>query len=1034
MSFTRNSKLRAVLLGGASWLAAGAVQAQTPPAAGSEPTAIDDVVVTGSRIRRDTIDTPTPVVTLGSEDLRESGDTELSETLADLPALSSTINDSTVAGNVQNSGLSSIQLRNLGDNRTLVLVDGRRAVSNSANGNRVSLSTIPSDFVDRVEVITGGASSVYGSDAVAGVVNIITESSQTGLRLNARAGVTEEGDGEETTYNLTWGNRFNERRGYFLVSGTYDRDGGVRAVDRDWAIRGVDYDYDEAAGINEIDTIYVNEDGEPTSGNQPANLVTPAGYLDRSGATPGGVFYGGSSSRDRFYIGQTLVPLGPDVQTGGTVNVGTRDDGNTGYFLPNRDGYNQREGRSLILPRERYLLAMKADYDLSDNVSLFGQIQYSQVETEEVREPIGIAHDTTYQIIDQATGEFSEHDFGRIACRRETGSSAGPCNPFVPDEIRRDVSTSGAGVGWERRFVEVGDRITENDRRTVRSWAGLRGDLSSGWQWEASVGYGRYEQDQVRRNQVNAVNLIQGLDATVVNGEIVCSDPSDGCVPVNLFGEGSITPEAADFIRADLEQNATIEQTNFQAFASGDLWQLPAGPVGAAFGVEYRKDSMNLTGNLLQQFGGTTDNMVPNYSGSISVKEAFGEVSVPLLRDRPGFELLSLDASVRVADYDIENVGTVFSYRAGLQWAPVSDLRFRAQFARAQRAPDLTELYSPPRGDFDSVSDLCDGVTPISTGRIAANCLAEPGVQAAFAEMAAEGDPLVFEQSGSGIYSPNAGNLDLEEETADTITIGAVLQPRFLSGLTLAVDWYDIQIEDAITAYGNQEILVECYDSDLAVADNPFCADVSRNPNTGQISEVLQRQFNLAGYRTSGVDVAVQYRFDLEDRFGVPGQWDLRYDGTHITRQENSFEGLTGLVVTDQKGDLSAGSFEYRGRASLRWSHDNLRLRWTTTYLGDILDSRFRLEQYEQLLQTVPDAEFPMFLAIDGVFEHDIYAAYDFAVSGTEVRLYGGVKNVFNDISPFLPTGDVFSGRLTNYNNAYDTAGRRFYIGLTVDF
>lgn len=996
-----------------------------------EEAAGDEVVVTGSRVARSTLDTPAPVVTVSRDDLAESGDTELSETLAELPSVSSSLNDSAVTGNVQNSGLSSIQLRNLGDNRTLVLVDGRRTVSNSANANRVSLSTIPSDFIERVEIVTGGTSSVYGSDAVAGVVNIITETNQQGFRLGARAGVSERGDGQEMTFTGSFGTRFAEDRGYFLVSGTYDRDDGIRAADRDWAIAEFDFDYDEAAGINEIDTLYLNG-GVPTSGNQPSSTFPPNVARDLSGNTPGGVFYGQSSSRDRFYIGSTLVPLGPDVQTGGVVPPNTSDNGNAGFFLPNRDGYNQRTGRDLVLPRTRYLAAAKLNFDFSDSLSAFAQVQYSRVESTETREPIGIGFESTFQTIDPVTGVATERAIGRIPCRR-----TGACNPFVPAVIRSDFSNSTAGVAWDRRFVEVGDQITENVRETVRSWAGLRGDLGGSWNWEASAGFGQFRQDQMRRNEINGVNLIEGLNAELgpdgLPRCISAAARAAGCVPVNLFGAGSITPEAADYIRADLAQEAVVRQYTAQAFVTGDLFTLPAGPVRVAVGTEFRKDEQELRGDLASQLGGTTGNPVPNFSGSIRAIEGYGEISVPLLANVPGAHLLTLDASARVGNYDIAQVGTVFSYRAGLQWAPVPDLRFRAQYARAQRAPDLTELFSPPRGDFDTVTDLCDGVTPTTAGRIAANCRANPGIQALFAQQIADGDPQLFEQDGSSVYSPNAGNLALKEETADTFTVGAVIAPRFVPGLTIAVDYYDIRVKDAISSYANEDILIQCYDSDLPAADNPFCGDVRRNASNGQISELLQRQFNLSSLRSSGIDVAVQYRFSLEDAIGVPGRFDIRYDGTHNLKQESRFEGLAGTVVTDQRGDLSAGSFKYRARGSLAWQSGGVRLRWTTTYLGSTYDSLFRLNQYRALLATNPNAEYPMFLKIDGVFEHDIYASFE-TKGDRKMRFYAGVNNLFDRTSPFLPTGDVFSGRLTNYNGAYDVAGRRFYVGTRVDF
>ena len=1008
---------------------------QATPPQDDAPPAAGEVTVTGSRIARDVQDAPTPTLTLTSEDVREAGDNELSETLADIPSLSSTTNEATVAGNVQNSGLSAIQLRNLGDNRTLVLIDGRRTVSNSGIGNRVSISTIPSDFIDRVEIITGGASSVYGSDAVAGVVNIITESRQRGFKVNARMGVTQDGDGQERTFNASWGTRFADRRGYFLVSGTYDQDDGIRATDREYATRPVGYSYDFTTGQNLFDTVY-NVGGVPTSGQQPLSTFPPNVFSDLSSFIPGGVFSGASAARDRFYRNGALVPLGPDVQTGLAVPIGTSDNGNTGYFLPNRDGFNQRTGRSLILPRTRYLGAAKLNFDFTDGLTGFAQVQYSQIKSAETREAIGVGFDSTYQVTDAVTGASSEVAFGRIPCRRATGTGAGACNPFVPAEIRADAPTTGTGIAWDRRFNEVGGQITLNDRETIRSWAGLRGDLSPRWQFEATVGYGQYRQKQLRENDIIGANLTNALNAEVgPDGAIRCVSATAraaGCVPINIFGEGSITPAAANYIRATLRQDLTIRQYTGQAFVTGKLFELPAGPVGVAFGGEYRRDSQDLRGDTFSQLGGTTGNQVPNFGGAIEVVEGYGEVTVPLLRDAPFAYSLSVDGSARGARYNIDQVGTVFSFRGGAQWAPVQDLRFRAQYARAQRAPDIAELYSPPRGNFEAATDVCSGVTPTTAGRLAAGCRADPGIQALFASQAASMQTQIFTQGSATLYSPNGGNLNLTEETADTLTVGAVFNPTFIGGLTLAVDYYDIRIKDAIDAYSNTDLQLQCYDTDVARANNPFCADVTRNASNGQITQLVQRQVNLSSLDVSGIDVAFNYRFRL-DSIGLPGRFDIRYDGTHVLRQRTTFEGINGTVVNDNAGDLSAGSFKYRARGSLAWSSGPLRLRWTTIYYGKVDDSNSVEQRYRALLATLPGAEVPTYLNIDAVWQHDIYLALDAKAGGRTMRFYGGVRNLFDKVSPFLPTGTE-SGRLTNQNSAYDVAGRRFYVGATLTF
>lgn len=1009
--------------------ASGTVPAP-PPEAATVETPQEDLVVTGSRIRRGTIDTPTPIVTVTAEDLRESGDTEIGEALAELPAVTSQLNDATVTGNVQNSGLSAVQLRNLGDNRTLVLIDGRRTVSNSGNGNRVSLNTIPDSFIDRVEIITGGASSIYGSDAVAGVINIITETDRRGFNIRARHGITEEGDGREFNLDLSWGTRFADDRGRIFIAGEYEDEERIGTADREFSRRQVDYDYDD--GINEFDTFFISSTGIPSSGDQPASTFPPNVPRDLSSDTPGGVFYGASSARDRFFNELGLVPLGPDVQTGRPISIGTSDSGNSGYFLTNRDGYDFRLAADLITPRERYLIAGNLSFDVTDALELFAQAQFSRLETLETRSPEGIASDDVFPLIDPVTGRGSILIPGRIPCRRASGSGSGPCNPFVPDEIRRDVSTNGSGVFFSRRFVEVGNVLTENTRETLRTWAGARGEFSENWAWEVVGGYGEFDQGQFRRNELDIPRLRFALDAEAIpGGGVQCRSAearAAGCVPINLFGVGSITPEAADYVRVDLRQDLTVTQHTAQAFVTGELFQLPAGPLSVAFGGDYRKDEQELVGDEASVRGGTSANPVPNFGGSISAVEGFVEVSVPILKDQPFADQLSFDASARVADYDIDRVGTVFSYRAGLQWAPVEDLRFRAQLARAQRAPDLAELFSPPRGDFDSgVNDPCDEVTEDSTGVVAENCLAEPGIQMAIDE---EG---VFEQESTSIFSPNGGNPDLKEETADTITIGAVANPRFLPGLTVAVDYYNIQIEDAINSFGNNDILRQCYDSTVAREDNPFCGFIARNPNNGQLTEVVQLQFNLAGFDVEGIDVGVRYRTDL-DGIGLPGRLDLRYDATHLLKQDFIFEGLDGLEVDDQLGELTNRTFKYRARGSIGYSTDNMRLRYTATYFGKIRDSNELREEYLEELANNPNAEVPLFLNIGDVWEHDVYASFDVPVGeDREFTFFGGVNNLFDRVTPFLPTG-TSSGRQANLNTAYDIAGRRFYFGVELDF
>ncbi|WP_086933495.1 TonB-dependent receptor domain-containing protein [Agarilytica rhodophyticola] len=941
----------------------------------------EEVTVTGSRIKRDTFSTPMPMFSINKEDIISIGSNALTDVLLEVPSIVSGLSQTNTTTNLQNSGLSSVDLRNLDDNRTLVLIDGRRTVSNSANGNRVSLGTIPANFVERVEVITGGASAVYGSDAVAGVVNIITEKNHEGVEINARFGEGRDGAFDDKTFDISFGGKFNDNKGYVFASVNYDDESGIRAEDWDRALIQASWDYVD--GVNVFET---------ADGDQPARDLTVDQYADLSSDPDGGRFDGS--------------------------NFWYNDEGLQQDFVTNRDGFDFRADDDILIPRERLNAAIKIDYQFSDDLEAFFTTIYSKVDTDNLREPEGDDYNDPHTLFDPATGTSSLIQAGRIPID----------NPFAPQEIID--AESSRGIRWDRRFVEVGLQRTLNERETSRFWGGLRGTFANDWDWEASVGYGKYEQTQLRFNEINIVSLRQGLNAEVgPDGAIRCADANaraNGCVPVNLFGRGSITPEAADYIRADLGLTSEVEQINVLAYTTGTLFSLPAGPFDVVLGFEYREDEMDLTPDELNRFGGHSSNFVPAFDAKIDVSEVFAEASIPLIKNVPAIHDLNMDVSFRYADYSLDKVGGVTSFGTGIQWFPVQEFNVRASFNRALRAPDLTEAFSPPRGDSDSFDDICEGVTIDSVGVIANNCRSDAGVLANIQENGA------FEDESSSKFSPNAGNQDLVEESADTYTAGFVWQPSFIENLSLATDYYSIEIEDAIDSFSNAEILRQCYGSEDNFGDNNFfCQQITRDDD-GQIVTLVQREQNLDSLEVSGVDTTLRYNFELSS-IGLPGEYDLLYIHSHLIKHQQIGQGDDGLIIEDNKGELASGNFEDRSQLRLAWRYGNFRATWRVRYFGSINDDNDLEDDYREALANDPNAEKPFYLDIDSEVINDLFLSYRFDFAGARYRLFGGARNIFDNDGPFLPVGT--SGGADNHDNIYgNIRGRYVYAGINVRF
>ena len=953
-----------MLMGGVSAVAlllTGAVGAQEGTAS-AQASDGDTIVVTGSRIRRSNATTAIPTQIFTTGDIDEAGTVDVGELLVAIPGVDSSLNPEDTELSIQNSGLSTIDLRGLGSSRTLVLIDGRRAVSNSGNGERVSLQTIPAGFVESVEVTTGGASAIYGSDAIAGVANIILERDMDGIEVDARYGWADASGERETTLELTMGRNFDEGRGNVMFAASYDHETAIYADEtRPDSLR-----FDDWSGDGEYNDVYLSS-------------YLPGGRFESDDAwNIGGVWY-----NDR-----SLAP----------------DDGRdpSDGFETDLDGYNFRPGRTLSPEVTAYTAAARGRYELTPRLEVFADLLWSRVDS---------LYEGSYETAIYST------DVGPLGNSFDIGQIASD-HPFIPPAVEE---TRSGTVSWYRRFNEVGPETRDNERTTARFAFGLNGEVGQTWQWTAFATFGRFEQNQIQGNNLNYLNIHYALDIEADgNGGYQCVDAdarADGCVPLNIFGEGSITPEMVDYIEVEGLLNQVREQTVIGGSANGTLFEMPAGPVSAAFGAEWREESQdtNVDDIILEET--TSLSVVPEISASFDVVEAFAEVEIPII-DRVTAQL-----AARVANYS--TIGTIYSYNAGGFWEATDTLRFRGQYSRSQRAPTITEFYSAPRQDADSLRDPCDGLMPDGSGitpppgtdfdasTIAANCLTDPGIQAFFADPDNAGQAFEFDGS---VYAPNAGNNTLKEETADTFTVGAVWAPAFADGLTFIVDYYNIRVEDAIGSVSTQTTVDLCYGS-ANFPDNRFCDVVTRDASNGRVVEVINREENLNELLAEGVDVTLLWDFELPS---VPGAFglDLRY--SRSLADEFEFIGEGGQPEReDSNGSMYDPTHEARVRLS--WERGDFYASYTLNYESGGIDD----------LDVDPDDS--DYYEADDQFVSNIYARYDFGPDG-DTSVYAGISNLFDNLGPYMP-GNLNSGSSSNINSPQNhLVGRQFYVGIRSSF
>ena len=940
-----------------------ATQAQGSAIAGQDATAEaaapaegdpqDDVVVTGSRIARPDFAAPNPIVSFNAANIQQSGNTNVTAFLQRVPALVGSRDstrsgggDAVSTGQYGQAGLNQLNLRNLGTNRTLVLVDGRRHVAAEANTAAVDINAIPTDLIARADVLTGAVSAVYGADGVTGVVNFILKRDFEGLSARAQMGVSQYGDGANRFASVLAGKNFGEGRGNVTLAYEYSAEERLPYENRKFFRQG--------------NRAYLipNDADSPDNPNVPDNILV--GNLHYTDLSPlGAVFVGGEANPSYDGLGR-LYDRGMPAAYYFTGGVSTDVPGfYQGDLSPDID---------------RHAVDLLAHYDFSDAFKLSIDAKYAQAATE-------------------TFGQYPETYYLPISLQ----------NPFIPTTIRQAAATAGAeNLFFNRANIDFGRLGEHDERRTYRGVVDVAGRISDHATYDAYYQYGRTSVritrlgDRLNQQYLNALDAVTNL----ANNAIVCrstlTNPGNGCIPLNPFGAGPATAEQLAYFQVDDTSNSLIEQHVASASVSGDFGQfftLPGGPVQFSFGGEYRRESSRFdpSQRLVDAvfFPGDEPALVAPSRGAFDVREAFGELNVPILKDQPFASLLSVGAAGRYSDYS--TVGEARTWQFNGVYAPVRDITFRGSYGQAVRAPNIGELFQPTSSSSNFFTDPC---TPreINNGTQyrAANCQASlAAVGAVIAESLQTGDFV------DGVAS---GNRNLRPEVARTWTAGLVLRPRFLSGLTASFDWYNIRLNGAINTVTPSDLANLCVDQQTL--DNPFCASFTRAQGTGRISGYTVGPQNVANFRTAGLDFNIDYLI----RTASVGTFDLRLVGGYLDKLE--FTGIPGAPVTNRLDQF--GSPRWNATFSPSWTLGpvsvNYNLRWFNA-----------TRAYDRNTTAAnPDVAAGRYQRFDALWQHDLQVAYQ-AESG--FGFYGGVTNLtdqkpdpaaFGTNVPISPLGRFF--------------------------
>ena len=905
---------------------------------------IEEVVVTGSRIARSDLAGVAPVTVYTSIDIDRSGATSIGQLLREMPSVSGGAQTTQV--NNGGGGTMQISLRGLGTVRTLVLLNGRRVTASVSSGAGVSvdLNTIPTSVIERVEVLKDGASAVYGSDAIAGVVNIITKKGYDGFEFSSYFGDTTEGGGSRRKFDLVTGGSGADNNWIFV--GSYTDEEEIEVGDREWSAVPLF----QAGG----DIIFLGSSAPPWGRYRSFNEADANRDCDGDGSLSA------DSNCD--------LTLGPEYGSFRTFD----------YF--GGDSYNYAPANYQRQPNERW------------SISFFGDTRVNSLSS------AGVLGDVTGYVEATYTNRQSNQKLAEVPLA--PFAFFGYDAPYSADNYYNPLAVDIPD--WRRRMVEGGSRSSPNSEDTVRALLGLQGDWSSGalagWSWDAHLIKGESRRETHFGDIYNLERVANAVGPTTgspTDGTLRCVNDPANCVPLNTFGEGSVTQEMLDYVTFTTNESFGMDQEIWSfSVSTGSLFELPAGPVGFAAGFEYREEyAEDISDSQVATLGdAATGTPRQPTSGSYDVTEGYVEVVVPLVADAPLMESLELEAAVRVSEYSA--FGSTTNPKVGFRWRVNSDLVFRGSASSAFRAPNVGELYGGAGTSFPGVSDPCSG------GRLGGNVCMDPRVP-----------DQGFEIISTQVRTRVGGNPNLQPEEADIFTLGAVWTPEaILAGLSLAIDYYKYEITDSIGGLGADFILNTCATS------GSLCDKINRFPD-GNVLQLDNRTANASGVESEGVDLGVSYK-------GLPlplGEIDLRLDLTRVLthdviQPDGTVIEHAGWFRDEQDGHF--GEWKFIVGVDYRLS-ESLEMSWDIRYIDDTT---------EEFQDQFTGEYFPR--TMDGLVYHDLQANWRTMFGEMQTIVTLGVDNLLDEEPPFS---------LSAFNDntdvrTFDTAGRFVYGRLRVAF
>ncbi|MDW7547399.1 TonB-dependent receptor [Pseudoalteromonas sp. McH1-7] len=944
----------------------------------TEAKSVERIQVTGSRIKRVNLTSPTPVTVIGGVELENQGITNVNDLLAEMPQATVGLSPENTTSYIYASGLNTTDLRGLGSERTLVLVNGRRFVPGSVGDTAVDLNNIPTSIIERVEIATGGAAAVYGADAVAGVVNIITKKSFDGLEIDVSTVKPEQSGGEEYFFSITGGQELDKLS--FITSLNYTKNESYAKMDRDFFKRGM------RSISNPANT--GGRDGVPA--DIQFNHPTALGYYSERGD-----FFAWTGTKTReafennhytfdadgtmrpFDYGLGLIDDPNPLISERAAGRYTFDEANPGDAVF-RHGYKDY----FRTPLERVIGTLYGTYELNDEHALTFDATYSKTE---------------------ATTESSPAFFSHTI-RRDSA--------FVNDAMGKVMDDAGLDsvTLYQANEHLWGDREYNQEREVFRSSIGAEGIINDDWGYSTYFQFGRIEQDTLWTGEVYKNNLAYAIDSVVdSSGQVVCAlrdadgnvtGAREGCVPFNPMGATGTTQAQLDYISTTATRFARHDQAVFGATVDGVLFELPAGYVSAAFTAEHRREVAKIRPSENMEKGLIKGNSSLPMDGEIEVKEFSAEISVPLLMDEFLATDLTLEGAYRYMDYSV--TGGDDAWKLALNWGVTDELRIRLNRSKSVRAPNLGDLYTPNSKTFSSGrADVCraDSIAELSSDykyrdNIINNCQA--------AGLAAGWMPSDEWLSGGSLPGYIQGNTDLDNEVSNDYTVGVIYTPEFVDGLDLTVDYWSFEIDGAIEYFGRNSVKL-CYEA--SSLDNPFCGNFVRNKETGEIENYYARPINAAQITKKGMDFESAYKFDA-----LNGEFALKLTATYLIEDNQNSTGRAE-DFRNYMGETDDAP-RWKGRFSALYSHDDSAYVVTVNYRHSTVDDN------EWTPEDNNFNDVSSYTTVDFMYKTYLLEA---------LQLRVGVNNVFDREPPRTPE---------TYDNGefFDVKGRRLSLGMKYNF